>query len=108
MMSLEHFALLVAFVSFFAVQIYANDRLRRHAVAILTRHKSKLYDFLDPVIDDVAAELQKEVAEHDREWITDEVQRQMLEAGVYVFTEMGKQKAREIAQQIIEELLTTL
>ncbi len=107
-MSLEHFALLVAFVSFFAVQIYANDRLRRHAVAILTRHKSKLYDFLDPVIDDVAAELQKEVAEHDREWITDEVQRQMLEAGVYVFTEMGKQKAREIAQQIIEELLTTL
>ena len=108
MMSLEHFALLVAFVSFFAVQIYANDRLRRHAVAILTRHKSKLYDFLDPVIDDIAAELQKEVAEHDREWITDEVQRQMLEAGVYVFTEMGKQKAREIAQQIIEELLTTL
>jgi hypothetical protein len=95
MMSLEHFALLVAIVSFFAVQVYANDRLRRHAVAILTRHRSKLYDFLDPVIDD------KEVAEHDREWITDEVQRQMLEVGVYVFTEMGKQKAKEFVIELI-------
>ena len=104
-MSLEHFALLVAFVSFFAVQIYANDRLRRHAVAILTRHKSKLYDFLDPVIDDIAAELQKEVAEHDREWITDEVQRRMLKVGVYIFTEMGKQKAKEIVREIIESVL---
>ncbi len=104
-MSLEHFALLVAFVSFFAVQIYANDRLRRHAVAILTRHKSKLYDFLDPVIDDIAAELQKEVAEHDREWITDAVQRRMLKVGVYIFTEMGKQKAKEIVREIIESVL---
>ena len=107
-MSLEHFALLVAFVSFFAVQVYANDRLRRHAVAILTRHKSKLYDFLDPVIDDIAAELNKEVAEHDREWITDEVQRQMLEVGVYVFTEMGKRKAKELAHEIINDMTITL
>jgi hypothetical protein len=106
-MSLEHFALLVGIVSFFAVQVYANDRLRRHAVAILTRHKSKLYDFLDPVIDDIAAEMQKEVAEHDKEWITDEVQRQMLEVGVYIFTEMGKQKAKEIAREIVEDILAS-
>ncbi|MFH0816263.1 MAG: hypothetical protein V1934_05560 [Methanobacteriota archaeon] len=106
MMSLEHFALLVVIVSFFAVQVYTNDRLRRHAVAILTRHRSKLYAFLDPVIDDIAAELNAEVQEHSREWITDEVQRQMLEVGVYVFTEMGKEKARELVGDIIEDILS--
>ena len=105
MMSPEHFALLVVIASFFAVQVYANDRLRRHAVAILTRHKSKLYDFLDPVIDDIAGELNKEVEEHDKEWITDEVQRQMLEVGVYIFTEMGKKKANEIVREIVESVL---
>ncbi|MBI5001513.1 MAG: hypothetical protein HZB92_08345 [Euryarchaeota archaeon] len=105
MMSLEHFALLVAIGAFFAIEVYRNDRLRRHAVAILTRHKAKLYDFLDPVIDDIAEELCKEVSEHDREWITDEVQRQMLEVGVFIFTEMGKQKAKEIVKDIIEDIL---
>ena len=107
MMSLEHFALLVGIVSFFAIEVYRNDRLRRHAVAILTRHKAKLYDFLDPIIDDIATELQKEVAEHDKEWIRDEVQRQMLEVGVYIFTEMGKRKAREMAREIIEDILSS-
>jgi hypothetical protein len=105
MMSLAHYALLVGIISFFAIEVYRNDRLRRHAVAILTRHKAKLYDFLDPVIDDIGAELQKEVAEHDKEWITDEVQRQMLEVGVYIFTEMGKQKAKEIVREIVESML---
>ncbi|MBI5000518.1 MAG: hypothetical protein HZB92_03185 [Euryarchaeota archaeon] len=70
-------------------------------IFILTRHKAKLYDFLDPVIDDIAGELNKEVAEHDKELITDEVQRQMFEVGVYVFTEMGKQKAKEIVRHSI-------
>ncbi|MBI5000234.1 MAG: hypothetical protein HZB92_01725 [Euryarchaeota archaeon] len=75
-------------------------------IFILTRHKAKLYDFLDPVIDDIAGVLNKEVQEHDKEWITDEVQRQMLEVGVYLFTEMGKQKAKEILREIIEDILT--
>jgi hypothetical protein len=30
----------------------------------------------------------------------------MLEVGVYVFTEMGKQKAKEIARKIAESVLT--
>ncbi|MBI5000517.1 MAG: hypothetical protein HZB92_03180 [Euryarchaeota archaeon] len=34
MMSLEHFALLVAIGAFFAIEVYRNDRLRRHVVAI--------------------------------------------------------------------------
>ena len=86
-------------------KINSADMGQEALIFILTRHKAKLYDFLDPVIDDIARELQGEVDEHDREWITDEVQRQMLEVGVYVFTEMGKKKAKEIVREIVESVL---
>ena len=104
-MSWEYGLVLAAIIAFFAEEIYRHPQLRRHAVAILTNHKAKLYDFLDPVIDDIATELQKEVGEHDKEWITDEVQRQILEVGVYIFTEMGRQKAKEIVREIVESVL---
>ncbi|MEW5937992.1 MAG: hypothetical protein AB1665_09300 [Candidatus Thermoplasmatota archaeon] len=70
-------------------------------IFILTRHKAKLYAFLDPVIDDIAQEMRKEVREHDREWIKGEVERRLFEAGVYIFTEMGKRMAKEMARDIL-------
>ena len=105
MMSWEYGLVLAAIIAFFVEEIYRHPQLRRHAVAILTRHKAQLYDFLDPVIDDIAGELNKEVEEHDKEWITDEVQRQMIEVGVYIFTEMGKRTAKEIVREILESVL---
>ena len=46
-----------------------------------------------------------EVQEQDREWFKDEVDRRILEIGIYVFTEMGKRKAKEIAREIVESWL---
>jgi len=43
-----------------------------------------------------------EVQEHDREWFKDEVDRRMLEIGVYVFTELGERKAKEIAREMVD------
>ena len=92
----------VAFLLAMILMMAQYPRLRRHLVCIITRHKSKLYDFLDPVLDDMFKEINLEVEEHSAEWIKDEVQRQMFEAGVYIFTEMGKAKAKEIAREILE------
>jgi diadenosine tetraphosphate (Ap4A) HIT family hydrolase len=95
----------VAFLLAMILMMAQYPRLRRHLVCIITRHKSKLYDFLDPVLDDMFKEINLEVEEHSAEWIKDEVQRKMLEAGVYIFMEVGKRKAKEIAREILESWL---
>ncbi len=83
----------VAFLAAMVLMMAQYQRLRRHLVCIVTRHKSKLYEFLDPVLDDMFKEILIEVQEHDRDWFKDEVDRRMLEMGVYVFTEMGERNA---------------
>lgn len=101
-MALEYELGFVAFILAMVLLMAQYPRLRRHLVCIVTRHKSKLYDFLDPVIDDMFKEINLEVEEHSAEWIKNEVQRKMFEMGVYIFTEMGKRKAKEIAREILE------
>lgn len=104
-MALEYELGFVAFLAAMVLMMAQYPRLRRHLVRIVTRHKSKLYEFLDPVLDDMFKEILIEVQEHDREWFKDEVDRRMLEIGVYVFTELGKRKAKEIAREILESWL---
>lgn len=104
-MALEYELGFVAFLAAMVLLMAQYPRLRRHLVCVITRHKSKLYDFIGPVLDDMFKEINLEVQEHDKDWIKDEVQRRMLEAGVYIFTEMGKRKAKEIAREILESWL---